>query len=140
MERRQRVTLITGERIAAEVTAAAVRAVEATAVDIVWEKVSFDAESVAASDCGVPPAVIEAIERNRVALNAPAAVAGTNVGQNISMGLRCQPGLFLHFRPIRSIPGLDSTPKTKSVDLGIFQDNFQRLYSGIEQLTALGIS
>lgn len=139
VDRLHRVTLVPGEGVGAEVTAAAVRAVEATGVDVVWEKVPLDAKSLAHPDCGVPLPVVEAIRRNRVALRGRTADTDTAVEQNISISLSRQLGLFVHFQPIRSIPGFDSTVPTDPIDLAIFEGNFEGLCSTVEHLAAMGI-
>ncbi len=71
------VTLIAGDGIGPEVTAAAARVVEAAGVVIAWEK--HDAGAAVAEKRGtvLPEEVLESIRRNRVALKGP---VGTPIG------------------------------------------------------------
>jgi isocitrate dehydrogenase (NAD+) len=139
VERVHRVTLLPGGGAGAEATASAVRAVEATGVEVIWEKAPLDTKSLAFPDRAVPLAVVEAIKRNRVALRCWAAVADTDVEQRISRNLSRQLGLLTHFQPIGSFPEANPNLPNNLIDLAIFEENFEGLCSTVEGLAAMGI-
>jgi isocitrate dehydrogenase (NAD+) len=120
------VTLIPGDGIGPEVAEATVRAVEATGVEIAWERVKLSAHET------VPQEVLDSIERTRTGLKGPVTtpVAGGHVSLNVQ--LRRKLGLFANFRPVRSFPGIKTRFSDVSIDLVIFRENTEDLYSGLE--------
>ena len=133
------ITLIPGEGVGPEVISAAVRAVEATGVEVSWEKVSFDAASIATCDVGLPPSLIEAIRKNRVTLKGPMTTAVPESLSCVNSALRRRLGLFANFRPIRSFPGSQTQSSGQGMDIALFQENAEGLYAGVGQLMALGL-
>lgn len=134
-----RITLIPGEGIGPEITAAATRAVDATGVSVVWETVALDSRSIAASGGNIPPAIFDVLRKNRVALKGPVFEQSPNAPRTARAALRERLGLFISYRRIRSIPGVASLLPNVPVDIAIFQENQEGLYSGIGQLAALGV-
>ncbi len=120
------VTLIPGDGIGPEVAQATVRAVEATGVPIAWETVELTATEE------IPPAVVESLERTRTGLKGPTTtpVAGGHVSLNVQ--LRRRFGLFANFRPVKSFPGIRTRFSDVFIDLAIFRENTEDLYSGLE--------
>ena len=59
------VTLIPGDGIGPEVSAAAVRVLEATGLDFEFETQMAGAEAMGRSGVALPPAVLESIRKNR---------------------------------------------------------------------------
>ena len=68
---RRTVTLIPGDGIGPEVTAATVRVLEAAGADLDWERHAAGAEAVERFGEPLPAAVLESIRRNGVALKGP---------------------------------------------------------------------
>lgn len=134
---RQRVTLIPGDGIGPEVTAAAVRVVEATGVPIEWEEVEAGAEVIAKYGTAVPEGVLNSIRKNRVALKGP---IGTPVGEGFrsaNVELRQALDLYACVRPVKNVPGVES--RFHGVDLILVRENTEDLYSGLEHRVAPGI-
>lgn len=134
-----RITLIPGEGIGPEITAAATRAVDATGVSVVWQTVALNSRSIAASGGNIPPAIFDVLRKNRVALKGPVSEQSPKAPRTARAALRERLGLFINYRPIRSIPGVASLLPNVPVDIAIFQENQEGLYSGIGQLAALGV-
>ena len=65
------VTLIPGDGIGPEVTAATVRILEASGVKITWEKFSAGAEAYEKYQEYIPKELIESVQRTGVALKGP---------------------------------------------------------------------
>jgi isocitrate/isopropylmalate dehydrogenase len=66
-----KVTLIPGDGIGPEVSAAARRAVDATGVKIDWEVAELNAEIIMKTGVSLPPHVIESLEQTHVGLKGP---------------------------------------------------------------------
>ena len=134
-----RVVLIPGDGIGPEVAEATVRVVEATGISIEWEWVELNAQTITESGGVLPKTVLDALGRIRVALKGP---VGTPIGggfQSVNLALRKKLKLFANFRPVRSIPGLMTRYSDVLIDLVIFQENTESLYSGLEHRVAPGV-
>src|SRR5438270_11688921 len=83
-----RVTLIPGDGIGPEVSAAVLRLIEATGVKIEWERfiVGGHAQDLAGST--LPDAVIESIRRNKVALKGPVETPVGGGFESVNVRLR----------------------------------------------------
>ena len=126
----RRVTLIPGDGIGPEVTAAARRVVEATGVAIEWEVVEAGAAAIRASGTPLPEAVLESIRRNGVALKGPITTPIGSGFRSVNVALRQQLDLFASVRPARSIAGEGTRfPET---DLIVVREATEGLYSGVE--------
>lgn len=75
------ITLIPGDGIGPSVTEAAVKVVEATGVEINWEKVDAGITALEKFGDPLPKQIIESIKRNGIALKGP---IGTPIGQGYS--------------------------------------------------------
>jgi isocitrate dehydrogenase (NAD+) len=130
-------TLIPGDGIGPEVVGAAIRILEATGLKFEWERFSVGADAFEKSGAYIPKELVESIERTRLALKGP---VGTPVGHgfsSVNVELRKRFELFANFRPVKSLPGLET--KYPNVDLIIFRENTEGLYSGIEHEVVPGV-
>lgn len=125
-----RATLIPGDGIGPEVTAAAVRVLHAADAGIEWEEVQ--AGLAAFERCGhpLPEAVLASIRRNRVALKGPLETPKGGGFRSANVQLRQALDLFVGLRPVASLPGV-TTPYS-GVDLVVLRENTEGLYAGIE--------
>src|SRR5436189_2623650 len=103
-----RVTLIPGDGIGLEVSAAVLRIIEATGVKIEWERfvVGGHAQDVAGSS--LPNEVIESVRRNAVALKGPVATPIGGGFESVNVRLRRTLDLYANLRPVRNLPGVQS--------------------------------
>ncbi|PSQ63309.1 MAG: NAD-dependent isocitrate dehydrogenase, partial [Bacteroidetes bacterium QH_1_61_8] len=124
-------TLLPGDGIGPEVTEATVQVIEATGVDIDWDRHRvIGTKAVERGRPALPPDVIDSIQERGTALKGPVT---TPVGQeftSVNVRLRQRLNLYANVRPALSLDGLD-TP-FDDVDLIIFRENTEGLYSGIE--------
>jgi isocitrate dehydrogenase (NAD+) len=126
------ITLIPGDGIGPEVADATVRAVEATGVKVVWDRVDAGVEAQKATGHYLPEAVFESLAKTNVGLKGP---VGTPVGSghsSVNVALRKRLNLFVNFRPVRMLPALKSRFADLPIDLVIFRENTEDLYSGLE--------
>ena len=127
-----RITLIPGDGIGPEVAEATVRAVEATGVAVEWERVEAGAKALAQSGKLLPDAVFQSLHRTRVGLKGPTETPVAGGHKSINVTLRKKLDLYVNFRPVRMLPGLKTRFQGVPVDIVIFRENTEDLYSGLE--------
>lgn len=126
------VTLIPGDGIGPEVSSAARRAVDATGVKIDWHIAELNPEIIRKTGHSLPQHVIESLERTCVGLKGPVT---TPIGEgytSVNVALRKQLDLFANVRPVRSLPGVITRFQDVKIDMVIFRENTEDLYSGLE--------
>ncbi len=133
------ITLIPGDGIGPEVAEATVRAVDATGVDIEWERVEAGARALAEYGQLIPDDVFASLEATRVGLKGPTATPIAGGHQSINVALRKKLGLYVNFRPVRMLPGLKTRFHDLPIDLAIFRENTEDLYSGLEHEVVPGV-
>jgi isocitrate dehydrogenase (NAD+) len=124
------VSLIEGDGIGPEITAATVRAIAAAGGELDWEPVDAGAGAVARHGDPLPAATLASIQRNRLALKAPLATPSGGGYRSVNVTLRQHFDLYANVRPARTIPGVPS--RFTGVDLVIVRENTEDLYAGIE--------
>ena len=132
-----RITLIPGDGIGPEVTAAVVQILERAGVDIEWEREEAGAAVAEREGKPLPDRVLDSIRRNRVALKGP---IGTPVGSgftSVNVEVRRALDLYANLRPVRSLPGVEA--RFDGVDLVVVRENTEDLYSGLEHQVVPGV-
>src|SRR6267154_1970674 len=132
-----KITLIPGDGIGPEVTQAAVRILEATGVKFEWESFAAGAEAFEKYKEYIPKELTESIERTRVGLKGPVTTPIGGGFSSINVELRKKFELFANFRPITNLPHIPT--RYPNVDLIIFRENTEGLYSGIEHEVIPGV-
>src|ERR1700751_2792596 len=132
-----KITLIPGDGIGPEVTQAVVRILEATGLKFEWETFQAGAEAYEKYKEYIPKALIESIERTRVALKGPVTTPVGGGFSSINVALRKKFDLYANFRPIRNLPHIP--PRYPDVDLIIVRENTESLYSGLEHEVVPGV-
>jgi isocitrate dehydrogenase (NAD+) len=127
------VTLIPGDGIGPEVANATVGAVNATGVSIDWRKIDLTGQIIVAHGKELPQFVLDSMEETRVGLKGPIATPIAGGFQSVNVALRKRLDLFANVRPVRSLPGLKTRFDDVKIDLVIFRENTEDLYSGLEQ-------
>jgi len=132
-----RVTLIPGDGVGPEVSAAVLRIIAAAGVLIEWESFVVGSRAQDSQGSSLPDAVIESIRRNGVALKGPVATAIGTGFQSVNVRLRKTLDLYANLRPVRNLPGVASL--FKEVDLIIVRENTEDLYVGLEHEIVPGV-
>lgn len=134
MTRTHKITLIPGDGIGPEVTAATVSILEAagkqTGCSFDWHRYEAGADAHAKTGEYIPKELYESIEQNRVALKGPVTTPIGGGFSSINVTLRKKFDLYANFRPVKSLPGLKSN--YPDIDLVIFRENTEDLYAGLE--------
>jgi isocitrate dehydrogenase (NAD+) len=131
------VTLIPGDGIGPEVSAAVVRIIQASGVDINWEAHQAGVAAVALGQRTLPQSLLDSIVSNRVALKGPIT---TPVGEgftSVNVALRKALDLYANLRPVYNLPGVPS--RFMNVDLVIVRENTEDLYAGLEHQVVPGV-
>ncbi len=132
-----KITLIPGDGIGPEISDAVVKIVEAAGVHAEWETFQVGEAALATDGKSVPDALVESMRRNKVGLKGPTTtpVGGGHVSINVAM--RKILDLYVSFRPVRNLPALPT--RYGDVDLVIFRENTEGLYSGLEHEVVPGV-
>src|SRR5213594_1702847 len=132
-----RVTLIPGDGIGPEVSAAVLRIIEAVGVKIEWERFIVGGHAQDLLGSSLPDEVIESVRRNRVALKGPVATPIGGGFESVNVRLRKTLDMYANLRPVRNLPGVPS--RFGDVDLVIVRENTEGLYSGLEHEVVPGV-
>ncbi|MFO7864280.1 MAG: isocitrate/isopropylmalate dehydrogenase family protein [Salinivirgaceae bacterium] len=126
------ITLIKGDGIGPEITAATLKVIEASGVDIKWEEVIAGLEAIQEFSNPLPEAVIASLRKNGVGLKGPLTTPIGSGFRSVNVALRMELDLFANLRPSKSIPGVASP--YKDIDLVVVRENTEGLYSGVEHM------
>jgi isocitrate dehydrogenase (NAD+) len=131
------VILIRGDGIGPEVADAVVSILEAAGAPIEFEEAVVGRQAEETEGDPLPPRVVEAIRRDRVALKGP---VGTPIGKgfaSVNVRLRKTLDLYANLRPVKTIPGVPA--RFERVDLVVIRENTEDLYSGLEHTVVPGV-
>jgi isocitrate dehydrogenase (NAD+) len=132
--RTHKITLIPGDGIGPEVTAATISILEAACTPLGctfdWHRYDAGADAFAKTGEYIPKALYDSIEQNRVALKGPVTTPIGAGFSSINVTLRKKFDLYANFRPVKTLPGLKTN--YPNIDLIIFRENTEDLYAGLE--------
>ncbi|MCA1557058.1 MAG: isocitrate dehydrogenase (NAD(+)) [Acidobacteria bacterium] len=131
------ITLIPGDGIGPEVSAAVVRIIEAAGVEIEWETHYAGAQALEKFGDTLPGELLESIKRNKVALKGPITTPVGKGFTSVNVGLRKTLDLYANLRPVRALPNVPS--RYPELDLVVVRENTEDLYSGIEHVVVPGV-
>jgi len=131
------ITLIPGDGIGPEVTAAVVRIIEAAGVEVAWETHYAGAQALEKFGETLPADLLESIQRNKVALKGPITTPVGKGFTSVNVGLRKALDLYANLRPVRALPNVPS--RYPELDLVVVRENTEDLYSGIEHVVVPGV-
>lgn len=126
------ITLIPGDGIGPEVAEAAVRVIDETGVKIDWDRVECSEKIIRETGESVPTPVLRSLERNRVGLKGPVTTPIGGGYQSVNVALRKRLDLYANVRPVRTVPNLRTRFQDVNIDMVIFRENTEDLYSGLE--------
>ena len=125
-----KITLIPGDGIGLEVTAAMKRVVEASGVDIEWEEVIAGEAVLEEYGSPLPDYVLDSIKKNKIAIKGPITTPVGKGFRSVNVALRKELNLFANVRPVKTFKGIKS--RYEDIDLTIIRENTEDLYAGIE--------
>jgi isocitrate dehydrogenase (NAD+) len=128
------VTLIPGDGIGPEISAAVQRVFEAAAVPITWEIRHVTPET------GVSEDVIASMKKNKVGLKGPLATPIGKGHRSLNLALRQTFKLYANVRPCITIPGVEKRTRYDNVDVVVIRENTEGEYSGLEHMVVPGVA
>ncbi|HJU55205.1 MAG TPA: isocitrate dehydrogenase (NAD(+)) [Pyrinomonadaceae bacterium] len=131
------ITLIPGDGIGPEVSAAVVRIVEAAGAEIQWETHYAGAQALEKFGDTLPKELLESIRRNKVALKGPITTPVGKGFTSVNVGLRKALDLYANLRPVRALPNVPS--RYPELDLVVVRENTESLYAGLEHVVVPGV-
>jgi isocitrate dehydrogenase (NAD+) len=132
-----RITLIPGDGIGPEVSAAVVQIVEATGIQVQWETHYAGAQALEKFGTTLPQELLDSIKRNKVALKGPITTPVGKGFTSVNVGLRKTLDLYANLRPVRALPNVPC--RYPELDLVVVRENTEDLYSGIEHVVVPGV-
>ena len=126
----KKVTLIPGDGIGPEIVKSVKSIIEALKVDIQWEEHNAGIETYESMGELIPTTLIDSIKTNKVALKGPITTPVGKGFRSVNVQLRQMFDLYANVRPSITIPGVKT--RFEDVDLIIFRENTEGLYSGLE--------
>ena len=123
-------TLIPGDGIGPEVSAATQMVVDALDLGISWDVQEAGAGALERHGDPLPEHVLESIRTNKVALKGPVTTPVGTGFRSINVGLRQELDLFASIRPCKLFPGVPS--RFEDIDIVVVRENTEDLYEGIE--------
>jgi isocitrate dehydrogenase (NAD+) len=123
------VTLIPGDGVGPETTAAARRCLDATGVEIDWDVQEAGLAAVESDGDPLPERVIASIKRHRLALKGPLSTPAKGY-RSANLALRQRLELYAGIRPCKALAGVPTAfPRTDIVVVRMITED---LYAGIE--------
>jgi isocitrate dehydrogenase (NAD+) len=126
-------TLIPGDGIGPEVAQAAVRAVDATGIDICWRRAELNEAIILEAGKTLPKYLLDSLNETHVGLKGPVTTPVAGGFQSVNVQLRKTLDLFANVRPVKSLPGVKTRFADLAIDMVIFRENTEDLYAGLEQ-------
>ena len=124
------ITLIPGDGIGPEITRAMVKVVEATGIDIKWDRVNAGAEVYEQEGTVLPESVISSLNKNKVGIKGPITTPVGSGFRSVNVAMRKLFNLYACVRPCKSYQGVRS--RYSNIDLVIIRENTEDLYAGVE--------
>ena len=124
------VTLIPGDGIGTEITAAVKDIFAAANADVQWEEQNAGETVFEETGSLIPQALVDSINKNKIALKGPCTTPIGKGFRSVNVTLRQMFNLYANIRPGKIIPGVES--RFENVDLITFRENTEGLYAGLE--------
>lgn len=125
------VVLIEGDGIGPEISNAVTRVLEAAGARLEWVPAAAGAGAFERLGDPLPQDTIDLIEHHKYALKGPLATPVGKGFRSVNVALRQHFGLYANIRPAKRIAAVPTPFPT--VDLVMFRENTQGLYSGKER-------
>ena len=122
-------TLIPGDGIGPEITAAVVAILDALGSPFAWDTQAGGMAAMQAAGDPLPEALLESIRRTKLALKGPLATPVGGGFRSVNVRLREAFQLYANLRPARTlVPG----GRYEDIDLVLVRENLEGLYVGFE--------
>ncbi|XP_044259722.1 probable isocitrate dehydrogenase [NAD] subunit alpha, mitochondrial isoform X2 [Tribolium madens] len=130
-------TIIPGDGIGPEISAAVQKIFAAANVPIEWESVDVTPVRGPDGKFGIPQAAIDSVNRNKIGLKGPLMTPVGKGHRSLNLALRKEFNLYANVRPCRSLEGYKTL--YDHVDVVTIRENTEGEYSGIEHEIVDGV-
>lgn len=124
------VVYLPGDGIGPAITDSVREIIDASRAEINWVEADAGFGTFERTGNPLPQATLDAIFEHKVALKGPLTTPVGSGFRSINVGLRKEFDLYVNLRPLRSFDGVKS--RYSDIDLVIFRENTEGLYSGVE--------
>ncbi|KAI4457740.1 decarboxylating dehydrogenases-isocitrate isopropylmalate tartrate [Holotrichia oblita] len=130
-------TLIPGDGIGPEISAAVQKIFAAAKVPVEWESVDVTPVRGPDGKFGIPQAAIDSVNKNKVGLKGPLMTPVGKGHRSLNLALRKEFNLYANVRPCKSLEGYKTL--YDHVDVVTIRENTEGEYSGIEHEIVDGV-
>ncbi|KAF2885501.1 hypothetical protein ILUMI_20651 [Ignelater luminosus] len=130
-------TIIPGDGIGPEISAAVQKIFSVAQVPIEWESVDVTPVRGPDGKFGIPQAAIDSVNRNKIGLKGPLMTPVGKGHRSLNLALRKEFNLYANVRPCRSLEGYKTL--YDHVDVVTIRENTEGEYSGIEHEIVDGV-
>ena len=128
------ITVIPGDGIGPEVTAATIEVLDAVGADLSYDEQFAGITAVERMNDPLPEVTLASVRRNGVLLKGPLGTLSGSGFRSINVALRKEFDLYANVRPARTIvPG----SRYEDIDLVLIRENTEGLYVGVEHFIGL---
>ena len=128
-------TLISGDGIGPEITAATLQAIDALGIKFEWDEEYGGMAAVEKAGTPLPNATLDSIRRTRLCLKGPLTTPVGGGYRSVNVAMRQEFDLYANVRPTKTIvPG----GRYEHVDLVIIRENTEGLYVGLDYTFKIG--
>ena len=128
-------TLIAGDGIGPEITAATLEVLDAVGVTFDWDEEYGGMSAVDKAGTPLPNSTLDSIRRTKLALKGPLTTPVGGGYRSVNVALRQEFDLYANVRPTKTmIPG----GRYEGVDLVIVRENTEGLYVGLDHTFRVG--
>jgi isocitrate dehydrogenase (NAD+) len=132
---RREATLIAGDGIGPEITAATLQVLDALGVEFDWDEEYGGMSAVDKAGTPLPNATLDSIRRTKLALKGPLTTPVGGGYRSVNVALRQEFDLYANVRPTKTmIPG----GRYEGIDLVIVRENTEGLYVGLDHTFRVG--
>ena len=125
------ITLIEGDGIGPEITAATKKVLTSLNFNIEFEEINAGITALEKEGDVLPSRLLDSIRKNKVALKAPVTTPIGEGFRSVNVALRKELNLYAALRPAKSIEGIKT--RYENIDLLVVRENTEDLYAGIER-------
>jgi len=123
------ITVIPGDGIGPEVTAATLEVLKAAGAELEYEEQLAGLTALKELRNPLPKSTLDSIEKNRIVLKGPLTTPSGSGFRSINVEIRKTYDLYANVRPVRTIvPG----GRYEDIDLVLIRENTEGLYVGVE--------
>ena len=128
------ITVIPGDGIGPEVTAAVLRVLDAAGARLDYDEQAAGVTALQSHGSPLPQETLDSIATNRVALKGPLTTPSGSGFRSINVAIRKEFDLYANVRPVLTIlPG----GRYEDIDLVLIRENTEGLYVGVEHFIGM---